>query len=41
MKQNIVDKVEAKKKLKKEIEDAQEYDSETESEEVLEADEYE
>lgn len=41
MKQNILDKVEAKKKLKKEIEDAQEYDSETESEEVLEADEYE
>lgn len=41
IKQNLLDKVEAKKKLKKEIEDAQEYDSETESEEVIEADEYE
>ena len=39
-KQEILDKLEAKKKLKQEIEDAQEYDDETESEEEMDPDEF-
>lgn len=39
-KQEILDKLDAKKKLKQEIEDAQEYDDETESEEEIDPDEF-